>query len=1002
MEFRLLGPFEAWHDSRRVDVGHARQRCVLAVLALEAGQVIPAAALIDRVWAHEPPNGPLNALYTYVRRLRIALEPYGVRLVSRSGGYVLDVAADAVDVFQFRRLVADAAAAGNADQSAAILDRALSLWRGQPFVDVPSPWLAEIGDALTRQRLSALLDRNDAYLRCGRHAELVDELETVVTAHPTDERPVAQLMLALYRSGRPADALDQYQLARQRIVERLGTEPTLNLRRLHRRLLLGDPALQEAAAPRHRSLPVPAGLPQPVPGFVGRQTELAQLSALASPANKRRTVIVSALDGTAGVGKTALAVYWAHLVKAHFPDGNLYADLRAYGPGPVATPQQVLDGFLAALDVAPTKIPVNLDAKAALYRSLLDRRRMLIVLDNAATAEQVRPLLPGSADCLVIVTSRRALSGLVARDRAHRLSLGVLPLAEAVALLAQFIGADRVAAEPDAARELALLCARLPVALCVAGERAASQPDLDLATLVTQLATGSRLDLLDADGDVETAVRAVLSWSYEALPAETRRTFRLLGLHPGGDFDAYAAAALSGVDLDEARRRLALLSRAHLIEPTTPSRYTMHDLLRVYAVERATIEDAAGNRTALTRLLDYYLATAAAATDVLVPAERHRRPHIDAATTPTPSITDVDTARAWLDAELATLVDVAGYAADNEWPGHTVRLSMTLFRYLDTGAHYNDAVTIHSHAHSAARVAGDRTSEAHALSNLGGVYYRLTRYQQAIDCQRQALVRFRETGDALGEGRALYNLGLIHWQRGDYQQTGDYYRQALDPLRRSAARPGEARALGGLGVVCERLGQLPQAEDYLRRALVLFRDTKDRFGEAATLGNFGTIQRRRGDYEQAIHSHRLALSLSRELGYRGAEADALIELGMVYQLQGAYDQAINLHGDALAIFRQMGDEPGETASLNRLGEALHAAGRDDEARRHHETALGLAVENRDRYEQARAHDSLAHIYLSAGDRADARHHWQEALAIYTDLGIPEANSVGSSLATLEP
>jgi tetratricopeptide (TPR) repeat protein len=563
---------------------------------------------------------------------------------------------------------------------------------------------------------------------------------------------------------------------------------------------------------------------------------------------------------------------------------------------------------------------------------------------------------------LVVVTSRDSLAGLVARDGARRLDLDLLPPEDAVVLLGALIG-GRVVAEPDAAAALAGQCARLPLALRVAAELAAARPSTSLAQLVGELADEQRrLDLLDAGGDPRTAVRAVFSWSYRHLPAEAARAFRLLGLHPGPDLDLYAAAALTHTGLEQAQHLLDLLARAHLVQPTSPGRYGMHDLLRAYANDLAGIEDCQKERwAALTRLFDHYLATAAAAMDTLHPAEQCHRPRIGPPATPSPPVADPPAARAWLDAERITFTTVSAYTAARGWPGHTTGLSSTLFRYLDIGGHYPDAVAIHTHALHAARDADDPTGEARALTNLGIVYWRQGRYQQAAEHHQQALTLAREIGDQVDEARALNNLGLVYWQQGRY----------------------------------------PQAAEHLQQGLALFREIGDQVGEAYALTDLGAVYWQQGHYGQAAEHHQQALTLARELGHRTGEARALDNLGAIYRRQGHYRQATDHLQQALALFREIGHRTGEAMALNGVGETHQATGRHEQANAHHAAALTLATQIGERYEQARAHDGLAHTHHATGDPQQARHHWRQALALYTELGVPEADDVHAHLTALD-
>jgi len=790
---------------------------------------------------------------------------------------------------------------------------------------------------------------------------------------------------------------------------------------------------------------VPAQLPADVDAFTGRMAELAELdSFLCDAADRPATaVVISAVSGTAGVGKTALALRWAHRVRGQFPDGQLYVNLRGYDPDQPMAAGDALASFLRALGVAGPDIPLEVDERAAAYRSLLDGRRVLVVLDNAGSVEQIRPLLPGTRSCLVVVTSRDSLAGLVARHGARRLELDLLPPDDAVALLAALIG-GRVDADPDAAEGLAEQCARLPLALRVAAELAATRTTTSLSTLVGELTDEQRrLELFDAGDDPRTALRAVFSWSYRQLSAEAARAFRLLALHPGPQLAPYATAALVATSAERGQHLLDLLARVHLIQPAGPGRYGMHDLLRVYARGLADEEDCdQEQRAALTRLFDHYLATCADAMDTLVPAEQHRRLSMPAPSTPSPPMTDPTIARAWLDTERSTLTAICAYTAAHGWPGHTTRLATILFRHLYSCGHYPDALTIHTHALEVARRTGDRAAEAHTLTNLGVVDWRQGRYDQAIEHHQQALTLAREIGDRAAEAHALTNLGLVYWRQGRYDQAADHHQQALTLAREIGDRGSEADALTNLGVVHWRQGHYHQAAEHHLEALTLAREIGDRGSEAyaqtnlglaycrqgrddqaaehhrqaltlareivsratetRTLTNLGAVYRRQGNYPQAAAHFQQALTLSQEIGERAGEARSLDNLGSIYLRQGDVQQAAEHHQQALAIYREIGERAGETEALNGIGETHRASGRLGEAHLQHTAALALATEIDEPYLQARAHNSLAHIYHATGEPDQARQHWNEALARFTDLGVPEADFVHTQLLALDP
>jgi DNA-binding SARP family transcriptional activator len=620
VEFCLLGPLVVRSGDGVLPIPNGKQRTLLAVLLAHAGEVIPVDELAELLWEGRPPLSARVTLQNYVKRLRQALGPAGqARLRTHRPGYLMEASADEVDLLRFDALCgAGHAAARRGDwaRAAAQLRAALSLWRGQPFGGVPSGLLAQAEcPRLEEMRIDALEARIDAEMQLGGHGEVITELRHLIAAGRLRERPRGLLMLALYRAGRPAEALAEYRDARRTLVQELGLEPGPWLRQLLQQILSADPGLDLAAAAPVRDAPpaapgprfpraaapgpaaaraavVPRQLPAAVAHFTGRQAELNALTRqLDRPAGPGGAVTIWTVVGTAGIGKTALALHWAHRVAARFGNGQLYANLRGFGPRVTpAPPGEVIRGFLGALGVPPASLPAPLEAQAALYRSLLAGRSMLVVLDNARDAEQVRPLLPGSPGCVVVVTSRNQLTGLVVAEGAYRLSLDLLPEQSAAELLARRLGPARLSREPGAARELIGLCARLPLALAVVAGRAASRPDVPLGRIVTEL-RAARLDAL-ATGEPATDLRAVLSWSYGCLTPPAAAMFRLLGLRPGLDITAASAASLARMDLRQARAALAELARAHLIEEQAPGQFALYELLRAYAVERAGAETA--------------------------------------------------------------------------------------------------------------------------------------------------------------------------------------------------------------------------------------------------------------------------------------------------------------------------------------------------------------------------------------------------------------------------
>ncbi|MFC4588698.1 AfsR/SARP family transcriptional regulator [Sphaerisporangium corydalis] len=615
--FQLLGPVEWTVRGHAADLGSAKQRTVLAALLVDAGRLVPWPTLIDRVWDQAPATDARGVLYTYVNRIRRILEQARtsgdltrrtVALTRRTGGYALEMEPDLVDLHRFRALVMTAYDQRLPDdERSELLREALALWDGPALADLPGTWAARMRETWSRQRLDAAVQWGRAELRLGRPEEVIGPAGELAAGYPFAEPLAGVLIRALAAAGRHAEALDTYAGVRAHLVDKLGAEPGPELREIHQAILRGSPSAgtrrpREARAAR----PVPAQLPAEVPAFVGRESELAALTALSRPARPPVMGVV-VVSGTAGVGKSALVVRWAHRARADFPDGQLYVNLRGYDPRRPVPAADALAGLLAALGVPAPDAPADTDERSARYRTEISGRRMLVVLDNASSVEHVRPLLPGTPSCVVVVTSRDSLAGLVALHGARRLDLDLLPAPDASALLRALVG-GRVEQEPGAAAALARQCARLPLALRIAAELASARPASPLSELVAELADQRRrLDLLDAGGDPRAAVRAVFSWSYRRLPADAARAFRLLGLHPGPDLDPGAAAALIGVPPDDARRLLGLLAHAHLIGPARAAGHGMHDLLRAYATDLAHTEDSEADRQAARRrLADHY------------------------------------------------------------------------------------------------------------------------------------------------------------------------------------------------------------------------------------------------------------------------------------------------------------------------------------------------------------------------------------------------------------
>lgn len=1027
MRLHLLGPLELRVGGRLREVGQPRRRAVLAALATDAGRPVPVDTLIDRVWDADPPDGARSVLYAHISRLRRLLEDAAstesegdprdgeggaLRIVRTSGGYVLEAGENAVDLLLFRALVARGRACPAEAERASVLEEALRLWRGAPLPEQAGAWAERMRTVWTGERIEAALDWAGALLHEGRPQEVPALLRSLAAEHPLSEPLAMMLVRALGEAGRKAEAVHAYTGIRQQLADELGVPPGRELRAMYEELLSesddGQPSAEPRPAPAPAAAapaPIPAQLPMDVCPFTGRDEQLAELTGhLLAGEDVRRTaaVIVSAVSGTAGVGKTALAVHWAHRMRDAFPDGQLYVDLRGYDPEEPVSAAQALAGFLTALGVPGPEIPRRLDDRAARYRTAVDGRRLLVLLDNAASAAQVRPLLPGGPDCRVLITSRDALASLVSVHGAHRVILDALSPDDATALLRALIG-PRVDTEQAEAAALAEQCGRLPLALRVAAELVLSRPAESLAGLVAELRDRRRrLDLLDGDGDPRAAVRAVFSWSYDRLPELPARLFRLLGLHPGPEVDVHSAAALAGESADRARRALDVLAGAHLVQRTGPGRHGMHDLLRAYAGELAARHDPAQDRyAAMARLLDHCLAASAAAMDLLYPAERHLRPTIELPATGLPPLRTAEECRAWLAAAQPTLVALCSRTEEPGPSGHTVRLATTLHRHYERSGHYADALAVHTHALRAARSAGDARGEADVLVCLGAVHRRLGDYDSAQRHHDTALALCRRVGYQTGEARHLTNVGVLHELRGQYREAAEHHERAVGLFRAEGDAHGEADVLNNLGIVHELLEDYQASIKKYRRALELYRSTGHPLGEASALGNLGIVVARLGDHTAAAGYFERALTLFRRLGNTGGEGHALSNLGNALHGLGRYDEAAAHQRRALDLFRRTGERYGEAGALNGLGEALHGTGRHTEALDAHASAMDVASVIEEREEQARAHLGMALVRQALRDQERAAHHLRAALALYTALDSPRVDEVRKALLLLD-
>jgi len=990
MRFQLLGPVRAVGDDGPIDLGVRGRRFVFAVLLLSVNSTVRTERLIALLWPDGPPPSATGSVHSHVSHLRRHLaaagaERHGVSLLSAGSGYELRCDPALVDAHRFRALVRDARCQAD-ERRAETLEAALALWQGSALSDVTTDELrAAMARPLEEARLAAGEDLMEARLRLGRHHEVVEAAVALVIEEPLRPRLVGQYMLALHRAERTAEALRVYRETERVLVEESGLDPSPELSRLHQRILTGDPTLlhPNAGARPTPVQAVPRQLPRDVGGFVGRVDALSALDAAhASRATGSGSAAgsVIAVTGGGGVGKTSLVVRWAHRNARLFPDGQLFVDLRGHSAGQPAAPTEVLATLIRGLGTPSAEIPDGEHERAALYRSVLADRRVLVVLDNAADPAQVRPLLPGSGACTVLITSRNGFGGLVAGEGAQRHALGVLPPDEGVALLVGLLGVRRSSAEHAQLAELARRCGGLPLALRIAAANLLSHPGRPVGVYLDDLTADGRLDVLTVDGDEETAVRATFELSYDRLRPVDRAVFRLLGLHPGVDLDLAAAAALVDADPADLRRRLDSLACAHLIEETGRDRFRMHDLLRAYAAERAAAECAERvRRDALTRLFDHYVSATALAMAVVAPRENEPPPGGGAVPSP-------EAAREWLDAERANLVAAAVHCADHGRPAHTRRLARLLHRYLEAGAHHDEARTVHRRALDGAAGA-DRV---HPLLGLGSLAWRLGHHAEALDHLTEALVTAREVGDAAGEGRALTSLGVTHELMGGYQTAVEHHEQALAIVRRGRDRFAEGVVACNLGGVYARLGRLTEAISYHELDLAICRELGDRRGEAMAMGNLGCAYQWSGDGGRALDLHRRSLAIFGDIGATDVMARAHGYVGQACEAVGLLDDALEHLRRARDLAGEVGDRHGEVEALNGIGRTLWRLGSAESALRHHREALARAVALGDRHESARAHEGVADVLAGTGDHHAAHDHRVQAGELYAELGVNEA------------
>jgi tetratricopeptide (TPR) repeat protein len=1038
MEFRALGPIELWSAGQQCDLGPARARCVLAILLLTPRTIVPVEALIDRLWDTRPPPKARESLSVYIARLRTSLRQAlgdSVRLVGRARGYVLDVDPEAVDVHQFRRLRRQAGAltaSGDYDHAASLLREADGLWRGQALAGIRGDWVARMRDSLEEERRAAILERVECELELGRHADLVGELRHLLTLYPLDETFIAHQMAALYWNGRPGDALGLYRETRSRLVDEQGTEPGPMLSELHQRILRRDPQLAvRLGGQRPSRVPRPDTLPPEMVEFVGRSEELGLLTG-----EHGDTPRVSVIEGMPGVGKTALAVHAARIVSGQYPDGVLFLDFHTHDPGlPSLDLAEALHRLLRMLIVPATQIPDAIGERAALWQAQLSRRRAVVILDDAARLDQIRPLLPVAGRCLILITTRRRLPDL---EGARTLTLDVLSIDDAITLFRRIAGQGEAQDEDKVATAVGL-CGRLPLAIQLTAGRLAQDCPPKLADLIEELSQAPAQ--LGGAGAASPEAMPAFDLSYRALEPDHQRFFRLLGVNPCAYFSLQAAAALGGGTLAETEKALAALLDHHLLARAPAGQFCFHDLIRGYAAMRAAREDPEPEqRQAVARLLDYYLHTADKADRVLHPFRRRMPVSVTHLPAASPALGTQEDAAGWLESEWRNILRAAQHACRHEWKRKCADLTHVLADFVEIKAYWDEAIASHTLALQACHDLADPARIAQASLELSVVSQQTGRHEATLSLAEDAATIYRSLADRRGEAEALDQIGMAHQRAARSREALAYFHEARILYHDAVDQRGVANTLSHSGIASWQLGRYPDAMAHLREALSLYRDVGDRRGEAKTLNNLGRMQlycgyhrdaledyqksleifseiggaqneailyhniggvhHYKGSYEEALAACRRALAIYRDIGDLPNEADVLNDIGAIYQSAECYDEALIHHQKARLIAEEIGNLSQQVIALRRIADVRRGSGQHGEAFDHYHTALRLAREIGDPYEEAKILEGIAESTLNTQRPYAARIVFRQALDIFERLGVPEAESARIRIETM--
>lgn len=1040
MEFRILGPVELWSAGQRCDLGSLKERLILAALLLTPGTQVSAEVLIDRVWDDGAPAKARDNLFAYIsrirRRLRHAVGELA-KLHGRSGGYVLDIDPERVDLHVFRLQWGQARAiarSGDGEQAVLLLRQAEKLWRGTPFAGLPGDWAARVREGLDEEHRAAIAERTGLELSLGKHSEILGELQSLLARYPLDETLVAQRMTALYRVGRQSDALDLYRRTHRRLVDEQGTQPGPGLAQLHQRILRRDPRL--GVTPIYRrpdGVPQPNTLPPYPDHFVGRADEAA---ALARGIQRGDGPSVRVICGMPGVGKTALAVKTAHDAAGKLPDAQIYLNFGTHEAGKTPLrPAEALQMLLEMLGIPNARIPVSLNERATLWRAELTHRRAVIILDDVPGEEDLGLFLPAAGDCLILITARHRLEGL---NGVYMLPLGVLPGDDARALFAKIAGPER-ADDPAAVAKAVRLCGYLPLAIRLAASRLSRDDALSVTALVQEMS-------LPGSGAVpgnaaNQEVMSAFEISFLGLPRDQQRLFRRLSIGPCTDINPHTAAALDGTSLADALGGLAVLTDHCLVEQTGEACFRLHDLARNYGMSCALRDEPPPEqRRAASRLLDYYLETADRADRILCPRRRRIDVHAPYPPAAVTVMTGQAEARAWMERERHNILRAAAYASTHEWQQRCAALVHVIAGFLEMRGYWEDAISAHQLALRSCIDLADPQWAVRAALDLSHVYQLTGRYRAAIEHAEHAAVSYRFLGDRQGEAEALHRLGTIHDHMAGYLEALAYYHEAQILYTEADDQRGIADTLHHAAIACWCLGRYPEAAQHLQEALVLYRLAGDREGEATVLLNMGEIQRRqglhrdavsryeeaadileeiggkqkrtlirhnrgivhqyKGNYQTALTSYLSALAAYREMGDLRDQANVFNDIGVTYQSMGQYGEALAHHQKARALADQIGDRYEQVVALKGIADARRGHGNYDEASSYYDQALKLAREIGDPFQQAKILDAFAETVLRLKGKEAARIYWRQALDILQRLGLPDAESVTIRLEAL--